>query len=102
MRGQGRSEDSKGLHHPRGVLGGRAHEQIDVAGRARKSVCGERMGAHDDEVDPARVERVGHVELVVVELRRGHRRLITRPGAWSREYVGSGCPLIAQASRVRR
>ena len=72
MSGDGRTEGAQRFDDAPCVLRGRLDEDIEIAGRARDPVGGERVRADDQELDLGRGERAKEIDEIVVQLRSLH------------------------------
>jgi hypothetical protein len=70
----GCAESLEGADDALRVVRARSQEDAEVACGARLSVNGERVGAHDEVLDPLLVKRREEDDEVLVELRIGHGR----------------------------
>ena len=60
------------VHRPR-VLQGRLDEDVESGGRARPTVCGERVRSDDEVANAVRVEQAKKLTTTIAEMRKAHR-----------------------------
>ncbi len=94
----GGAEGDQTVNDLGGILGARAHQHIDVFGRANIAVVGNGEAAHDHELNPGIGEADQCVTKVSRELHAGSPRFRLRTGHSDRGRSGQGAPLKTQAA----